>query len=145
MNSSDLLAVSIDFDQSHLFFPRIIHWLLLIMLVTIVLKQGLPYLREVRSGNKSLPFVGEPMDWLRFLGTIVLTIGYFIAMQHVGELYPNTGYGFLFMSIPYMFALSVLYLHQRDFWHLLKAAINALVAPITAWYVLAEIFYITLP
>jgi hypothetical protein len=145
MGISELFAVSIDFDQSHLFFPRIIHWLLLIMLVTIVLTRGIPYLRAVRSGTRSLPFTDGPFDGPRFFGTIVLTMVYFIAMQYVGEQFPNTGYGFLFMSIPYMFALSVLYLHERDFRHLSMAAINALLAPIIAWYILAEIFYITLP
>jgi len=145
MSISELFAVSIEFDQSHLFFPRIIHWLLAIMLVLIVLTQGLPYLREVHSGRRTLPFAGGPFDGLRFFGTLALTVGYFIAMQTVGERYPNAGYGFLFTSIPYMFALSALYLHERDVRHLSMAALNALLAPIIAWYVLAEIFYITLP
>ena len=145
MALSELFTVSIAFEQSHLFFPRIIHWLLLIMLVLILLVQGLPYLREVRAGNRSLPFTTGHFDRLRFFGTIVLTIVYFLAMQYVGEFYPNTGFGFLFMSIPYMFALSWLYLHQHDRRHLLLIAINAVVAPLVAWYVLAQLFAITLP
>ena len=145
MGNSDLLQVSIDFAQSHLFFPRIIHWLLLIMLVLIALFQGIPYYREVRAGRKSLPFTSGPFDAPRLFGTIALTIAYFLSMSYVGDLFPNTGLGFLFMSIPYMFALSLLYLHQRNRRHLLRVTVNAFIAPVVAWYVLAKLFNITLP
>ena len=145
METPDMLQVSIVFEHSHLFFPRIIHWLLLIMLVLIVVFQGIPYLRAVRAGRKNLPFVSGPFDAPRFFGTIVLTIGYFLVMDYVGAFFPNTGLGFLLMSIPYMFALSWLYLHQRDKGHLLRIAVNAVIAPAVSWYVLAKLFNITLP
>ena len=145
MEISDLFQVSIDFSQSHLFFPRIIHWLLLIMALMILLFEGIPYLREVRSGRKSLPFTTGSFDSKRVFGTLVLTILYFVSMPYVGELFPNTGLGFLLMSIPYMFALSVLYLHQHDRAHLLRVGLNALIAPVVAWYILAKLFAITLP
>ena len=145
MEFSELFQVSIDFDQSHLFFPRIVHWLLLIMFVLILAVQGVPYLRDVRAGRRSLPFTTGAFDSTRFFGTIALTIVYFLAMEYVGALFPNTGLGFLLMSIPYMFALSWLYLHQRDRKHLLYTGVNALLAPVVAWYVLAKLFNITLP
>lgn len=145
MGESSIFSVSIVFEQSHLFFPRIIHWLLLIMLVLLVVVEGVPYVREVRAGRQSLPFTEGHFDQFRFFGTIVLTIAYFISMQHVGEFWPNTGFGFLFMSIPYMFILSWLYLHHRDRRHLQLTGINAIVAPVIAWYVLAQLFGITLP
>jgi hypothetical protein len=145
MSIWDLFKVKIVFEQSHLFFPRIIHWLLLIMFLTIVVFQGIPYLREVRAGRKQLPFVGAPFDHLRFFGTIILTLAYFLLMPEVGDYFPNTGLGFLLMSIPYILALSLLYLHQRDPRHLLMAVLNAVVAPTIAWYVLARLFNITLP
>jgi len=145
MAISDLFKVSIVFEQSHLFFPRIIGWLLLIMFVMIVLFQGIPYLREVRRGTKVLPFTTGDFDSLRFFGTIVLTVVYFVSMDYVGDFFPNTGLGFLFMSVPYMFALSWLYLHHRDRRRLLLMSVNAILAPIIAWYVLAQLFGITLP
>ena len=145
MEFSEIFRVSIDFDQSHLFFPRIIHWLLLLMLVMIVVLQGVPYLREVRAGRKQLPFAGGEFDFLRFFGTLALTVAYFLLMERVGEFFPNTGLGFLLMSIPYMMLLSWLYLHQRDGRRLLLTAINAVIAPVVAWYVLAKLFFITLP
>lgn len=145
MGISELLQVSIDFDKSHLFFPRIIHWIILIMLVLIVVFQGIPYYREVRAGRKSLPFTNAPFDAPRFFGTIALTIVYFLTMNYVGDLFPNTGLGFLLMSIPYMFCLSLLYLHQRGLRYLLRISANAIISPVIAWYVLAKLFHITLP
>jgi len=140
-----LLQVKIVFAQSHLFFPRIINWMLLIMFVVIVVVQGIPYLREVRAGRKQLPFVGGHFDYLRFFGTIGLTIAYFMLLDPVGDFFPNTGLGFLLMSIPYMLLLSWLYLYQRNRRHLLLAAVHAVLAPLIAWYVLGQLFNVTLP
>ena len=145
MKFSDLMAVSIDFDQSHLFFPRIIHWVLLILLILIVVFSGRSYVRDVRSGKKSLPFSEGGFDSLRFFGTIILTILYFISMEYVGRFFPNTGLGFLIMSIPYMFLLSLLFVHHRDRRHLVMITLNSGIAPVIAWYVLAQLFGITLP
>lgn len=66
-------------------------------------------------------------------------------MEYVGAFFPNTRLGFLLASIPYMFALSWLFLHHRDRKHFLFTGINAVVAPVVAWYVLAKLFNITLP
>ena len=145
MEFSELFRVSIDFDQSHLFFPRIIHWLLLSMLLLILATQGIPYVRALREGRKTLPFMSGPFDAFRFFGTLVLTVAYFLAMAYVGERFPNTGLGFLLMSVPYMAALGWLYLHDRGRGYLLKVGLNAVIAPVVAWYVLAKLFYITLP
>lgn len=145
MNFSDLFSVTIQFDQSHLFFPRIIHWVLLIQLVLIAVFVLRPYLREVSAGTKSLPFTHGHFDSFRFFGTLVLTVLYFLSMDYVGEFFPNTGLGFLIMSIPYMFLLSLLYVHHRDGRHLFRIALNSVLAPIVAWYVLARLFSITLP
>lgn len=145
MNFSDLFTVNIDFAQSHLFFPKIIHWVLAIQLVLIAVFVVRPYLRKVGAGTRQLPFTEGHFDLFRFFGTILLTILYFVSMDYVGQLFPNTGLGFLLMSIPYMFLLSVLYVHHRDRRHLVMITINAVAAPLIAWYVLARLFSITLP
>ena len=145
MDISRLFQVKIVFAQSHLFFPHIINWLLLIMLIVIFVIQGMPYLREVRAGRKQLPFSGGHFDYVRFFGTIVLTIAYFLLLDPVGEFFPNMGLGFLLMSIPYMMLLSLLYLYQRDRRHIILVVVNAVLAPTIAWYVLGQLFDITLP
>jgi hypothetical protein len=115
------------------------------MLLLILLFNGIPYWKAVRSGTKSLPFTRGPFDKWRFFGTLVLTIAYFLSMQYVGEIFPNTGLGFLFVSMPYMLLLSWLFLHVRDKKHLLIVTVNSIVGPLVVWYVLAQLFGITLP
>ena len=145
MNSSDLFSIKIIFDKSHLFFPEIIHWALFSMLAIILATQTMPYWKAVQNGEKKLPFTGQPFDSFRFFGTLFLTIIYFLLMPEVGSTFPNTGYGFWFVSIPYMFFISLLYVHKRDKKHLTTLSLNALIAPSIAWYVLSQVFAITLP
>jgi hypothetical protein len=63
----------------------------------------------------------------------------------VGRIFPNTGLGFLFVSIPFIFVLSLLYAHRVDRRKLVAISLNALIAPGVAWYVLAKLFNISLP
>jgi putative tricarboxylic transport membrane protein len=140
-----LLKVHIDFDQSHLFFPNLIHWLLFILLVAIVVFQGIPYARDVANGKRKFVFVPPDFDALRFFGTLGLTVAYVVAMDWVGSLYPNRGVGFLSTSMVYVFVLGLLYFHDFDRRKLLAIVANAVAAPLIAWYVLGHLFRITLP
>ena len=142
---SSLFKVTIDFDQSHLFFPKLVTWFLLLQLVVILLVYGIPYIRDVRSGKRASPFSGVKYDFLRFFGTIVLTIIYFLSMDYVGEYFPNTGLGFLFTSVVFIFVLSLLYVHGLNRHKWLVLSLNALIAPSVAWFVLARLFNISLP
>jgi hypothetical protein len=142
---SSLLKVQIDFKTSHTFFPTIVIWVLLFLLVLIFLFHGIPWLRDLRSGKRRLSLSLAHLDKLRFLGTLVLTIAYFLLMDYVGKFFPNTGLGFLFVSIPFIFLLSLLYSHGVDRRKLLAIGLNALIAPSVAWYVLAKLFNISLP
>ena len=142
---SSLFKVSIDFDQSHLFFPKIVTWFLLLQLVVIFLVYGIPYIRDVRSGKRVSPFSIRHFDSFRFFGTIVLTIIYFLSMDYVGAYFPNTGLGFLFTSIVFVFVLSLLYVHGLDRRKMMVLSLNAFISPCVAWFVLARLFNITLP
>ena len=142
---SNLFKVTIDFDQSHTFFPTIVGWALLVLFVAIMAVYGPAYVRDVRAGRRNLPFRGIPFDRLRFFGTVILTIVYFQSMDVVGQSFPNQGLGFLFMSIPFMFILSVLYVHGVTRRKLVIIGLNALIAPSIAWYVLETLFNISLP
>jgi len=142
---SSLFKVSINFKESHTFFPTIVVWVLLFLLLLIFLIHGIPYLRDLRSGKRKLTFSLAHMDKLRFGGTLVLTVAYFLLMDYVGTFFPNMGLGFLFVSIPFMFLLSLLYVHDINRRKLLAICLNALIAPTVAWYVLAQLFNISLP
>lgn len=138
--------VSIDFKQSHLFFPTIIVWILLILGGAILIVYGIPFVRDVKSGKrkKTAMFV-ENFDHLRFWGTLALMIFYVMAMKHVGELFPNMGFGFLFATIPFMFVLSLLYVHEIDRRKIALITINSLLVPGISWYVLGNLFNLSLP
>nr|WP_321526567.1 tripartite tricarboxylate transporter TctB family protein [uncultured Cohaesibacter sp.] len=144
-DGNSLFKVSIDFSQSHLLFPHIIHWILLILAVLIALTSGPKLLRQMREKKKDDKQTGAPTDWVRLLGTLVLTIIYFSLMETVGDLFPNTGFGFLFTSIPFMFLLSVLFVHQPGRREFVTITLSSIISPAVAWYVLAQMFNITLP
>ena len=144
--STSLFHITIDFSQSHTFFPTIIEWVLLILFLAIAALYGRGFVRQVASGQRSLSLFRENYDKLRFYGTIVLTVIYFLAMDYVGEtFFPNTGLGFLTMSIPFIFVLSALYAHGLDRRKLTIIGLNAIIMPCAAWFVLAHLFRITLP
>jgi len=142
---SSMFKVSIDFDQSHLFFPKIVTWFLVLQLVVIFLVYVIPHIRDVYNKKRASAGSGRKWDALRFFGTIVLTIIYFLSMDYVGEYFPNTGLGFLFTSIVFILVLSLLYVHGLDRRKTLILSLNALISPSVAWFVLARLFNITLP
>lgn len=142
---TSLLSVSIDFETSHLFFPRIIHWLMGGLFALILVLRIMPFLASVRRGERTLPILGESIDKFRFFGSLALMAAYFYLMAVIGDLFPYTGYGFLFVSMVFIFLMSLMYMHTRTKRKVMTAAINAIVAPSLAWFILAKLFQITLP
>ena len=142
---SALPKVKVNFSQSQLLFPEIISTILVLLLLAIFVVYGIPWLRAIRRGERTRLGSVKDLDKLRFFGSIVLTIVYFLSMDYVGDFFPNMGYGFLFMSIPFIFLLSLLCVHGLTRRKLLALSLNALIAPAVAWYVLAQLFNISLP
>lgn len=142
---SGLLSVSIDFETSHLFFPAIIHWILGGLFAVILLTKVIPFMAAVKRGEQTLPIIGESRDNFRLFGTLILIVAYFYLMAVVGEQFPYTGYGFLFVSIAFVFLMSLLYLHEWTKKSIAIVVANAVIAPSLAWFVLAKLFAITLP
>lgn len=144
-SSLSLLSVKIDFAQSHIFFPTIVIWTLIILSALILILYGIPYLRSILSGEKTLSFSLEHVDKVRLPGTLILIVAYFMLMEYVGNFFPNMGYGFLFVSIPFIFLVSILYVYDIDRKKFVAILLNAIIAPSVAWFVLAKLFNITLP
>ncbi|MDR5860535.1 tripartite tricarboxylate transporter [Halomonas eurihalina] len=142
---TSLLSVSIDFETSHLFFPRIIHWIMAVLFVIILATKTIPFLAAVKRGERTLPILGESMDGFRFFGTLALIVAYFYLMAVVGNLFPYTGYGFLFVSMVFVLLMSLMYMHEWTKKGVIIVVINAIVAPSLVWFILAKLFKITLP
>jgi hypothetical protein len=143
---SEMLKVQVDFNQSHLLFPTLIQWLLLVLLGLMALVYGPPYLARSRAARgQAAPATRKPADWVRLGGFLALTAVWFMAMEPVGRLLPNTGLGFLLTSMPYGVALSWLFVHDlnRHKWRLIAA--SSVVTPLVVWAVFAYLFKITLP
>lgn len=140
-----LFDVHIEFSRSHLVFPTIIGWVLVVLFGAIVVVYGPGLVRDFRSGKRSLSLSGGAFDKFRFLATIGLTIAYFQSMDVVGSLFPNKGYGFLIMSIPVVFLFSLLYVHGLTVRKLVVIGLNAVILPSLAWYVLKVLFRVSLP
>lgn len=147
MDLTQMLSVKLDFTQSHLLFPNIIQWLLLILLGLIAIVHGpqqrLAKARAARAA--AAPAQRKPVDGKRLGGLLALTAVYFMAMEPMGRLLPNTGVGFLLSSIPYGVALSWLFVHDpnRRQWMLIGA--SSVATPLVVWAVFAYAFKITLP
>ncbi|MBR0567565.1 tripartite tricarboxylate transporter TctB family protein [Azoarcus sp. L1K30] len=142
---AELLKVQIDFEQSHLLFPSIVEWVLGGLMLAIIVVHGPELLAQWRNGALRSCLAKWQVDKKRLFGCLALTLAYFIAMEPVGTLYPNSGIGFLLTSIVYGFALSRLFVHDinRRKWMLI--ALSSVLTPLFVWVVFAHLFRITLP
>ncbi len=140
MDLHSLLQVKIDFATSQNVFPHIIEVVLAILLVIVVATRW----RKIVATVSGPPWpIG--IDQVRFFGTLVLTLIYFLAMPVIGNQFPNTGLGFYFASIPYVLAIGLLYVHNRTRRKLIYVVLNAVIAPTFVWYVFSNLFNISLP
>ncbi|NLQ17351.1 tripartite tricarboxylate transporter [Marinomonas sp. M1K-6] len=138
-----LNSVSIDFDLSHQFFPRIIITLLVVLGGVIVLANFRSVMQAIRSGRYQ--FFVRNADFFRLLVTLVLIPAYFWSMDAIGGVLPNMGLGFLLASIPFVFLMSILYCHERTRRNVTIIVINAVVAPTFVWGVLYHLFLVSMP
>lgn len=141
----EFLRLSIDFDQSHLFFPHIVTWILLGLLVLIAVLRGPGFVARLRADGIGLLLPAPGFDHARFFGSLGLIVVYFVAMDFFSDFAPNTGLSFLFTSIVFMAALSLLYVHgltRRKLWLIAACSVGL---PSIAWYAFTTFFNLTLP
>ena len=146
--NSDFLSVTIDFETSHLYFPKIIIGIIILLLLTIGIKELVKKLRQgnLKEGLMSFKFFEENYDKLKLFGSIISVALYFFLMDFIGRFFPNQGLGFLFASIPFMFFLSFLLVGRENIRnHRVSILISSVVTPLFAWILFAKLFYITLP
>lgn len=136
--------VTIQFEQSHLFFPRIITTIMLVLLGIILIKEHRAIMPGVKKTCNAL-ISGESFDRGRFFGALGLMIAYIYLMTVVGSMFPNRGFGFLFVSMPFVFLLGLLLAEERTRRNLAFISAAAIVAPLVSWSVLFQLFNITLP
>ena len=138
---ADLLSVSINFETSHLLFPKLIGAILLLLGAAILVTHR----RAIMNSGAMWSRILADMDKPRFFGTLILTVIYFLLMVPVGDRWPNTGLGFLICSIPFVAAISILYMHDRSPRSLIPVLIVAVAAPTFVWWLFTYVFALTLP
>ncbi|WP_158585696.1 tripartite tricarboxylate transporter TctB family protein [Pseudooceanicola sediminis] len=137
----DLTRVTIDFDTSHLIFPTLIACVLGLLGLAVLIRDRariaatVPYWRGLFAA----------MDKVRFLGALVLTLLYFSLMVPVGNIWPNTGMGFLLCSIPYLLATGLLFMHERPLRQVLPLLIVAVFGPVFVWWLFTYPLFLSLP
>lgn len=136
-----LTAVSVDFDTSHLIFPRLIGGMLLLLGAAILLRRR----RALAGAGAFWADWARRCDKPRFFGAIGLTLAYFLLMVPVGDLWPNTGMGFLLCSIPFVFLSGLLFMHDRAARPVATLLAVALIAPGAVWWLFTDLFFLTLP
>lgn len=140
-----LLNIKIDFDQSHLFFPKIIFGILLLLGFAILILYGKDFIKQMVKGEAKRSFFIEGCDKVKLMGTFFLIFIYFLLLEPVGKLIPNTGFGFVMTSIIFIFCTSLLYMDKRNTKNIAIASLVAILAPTLCWYILGYVFNLTLP
>ena len=82
---------------------------------------------------------------LRNLAALILTVLYFSLMVPVGDIWPNTGMGFLLCSIPFVALTGLLFMHDRTPLKAIPVIIIAVLGPLLVWWLFSDVFYLTLP
>lgn len=137
----EFTKVTIDFETSHLLFPTIIACVLAMLGMAILVRDR----KRIAASGSHWSAIFSKMDKFRFFGTLFLTVLYFSLMVPIGDFWPNTGYGFLICSIPFMFLTGILFLHDFSKRTILPIIITALIAPTVVWWLFTELFFLSLP
>lgn len=133
--------VNIDFETSHLIFPTIIGALLGVLGLAILVTHR----RAILASGGYWADIVARMDKLRFFGMLALTLVYLTLMVPVGDIWPNTGMGFLVCSIPYVSLTGILFLHERGLREIWPVLVAGVVAPLIVWWMFTELFFLSLP
>jgi len=137
----DLTKIKIDFATSHLIFPSLVGAILVALGISILFTER----RNILASGAMWRETFANMDKLRFFGTLALTILYFSLMVPIGDVWPNTGMGFLLCSVPFVLTIGLLFMHERTLRHMIPLLVVAVLAPVTIWWLFNDVFFLTLP
>lgn len=137
-----MLNVSIDFAESHWFFPKIVIACILLVLAVILVKERKTVAQSI--AGFSVKSLINHENYKAYIFVALISV-YILLMEALGEVFPNTGYAFLIATIPLLFIIPLLIEKDLTKRKITIMAINAVVSPIVAWVVLGQMFGITLP
>lgn len=142
---SSSTSLTIDFEHSHLFFPTLMSWLLVLLILLVTCTYGRSISTSLLNCIQGNNHTWQTMHKRSFFGTIFITLSYFILLGQLSEVMPNTGFAFLISSMLFLWSLAWLFSGKKSAKVYVNMTVNAIVTPFIVWFVLAELFQISLP
>lgn len=128
---------SYQYSTSHLFFPKIIITLLVVLGLIILVPKALAAAKAGKAGGgEKYHFFVENYDKLKLFGTVGLMVLYVLALDLVG---------FLPASILFVFLFNVLFCGTLEKKSLAVSAVISVVFPVAVWLIFGKLFNVTLP
>ena len=136
------LRESLKIRNLHMFFPKVIGTICLILLVIILIQR---LIRCIRTGTPFINFKGYHFftpgyDKLKLWGSLILSIGYIIALPVLH---------FTTASMIFIFLFCLLFDYKKgagiNFLGLIVSIIIAVAGSWLTWYLFFQVFNITLP
>ena len=132
-----LFTVNIQYSSSHLFFPKIVIGILIVLAVSIVAKNAVIRLRNKQAlFNKDWRFFVPNADFFMLGGSFALFILYAWLMGVIG---------FLASSLVCVFLYNILFCRTLRLKPLLVSLVITVVSCFVVWYLFAVVFNISLP
>jgi tripartite-type tricarboxylate transporter receptor subunit TctC len=144
VNENAWIPIHIGSKKAHLFFPKIIFTLSLIILAVLVFKQRKKLDQKFLDFTHFFSKESLSKKW-RVCVCILDFVMYFVSMNWMGLQFPNKGYGFLFCSIPFMLIISYLFSQGLTRRQTLFLSLNSFLAPCLTWVVFNQLLKISLP
>jgi hypothetical protein len=132
------LRLSIKFSTSHLFFPKIVIGVLIILGAAIILTRIIPLIKNGRQATAIIKwrFFKEKANIPMLLGSFILLILYILALQYIG---------FVLAGIIFVFLFNVLFCATKNKKSILISAVISILSSIGIWYIFGVLFKISLP
>jgi hypothetical protein len=129
--------LEVRYSTSHLFFPKIIIGLLVVLAAFIVIKKVLVRVRNKQPViNRDWKFFVKDPDLFMLFGSLALFILYIFALDLIG---------FLFSSLVFIFLFNLLFCRTLKPRSVLVSLVISVIASVLVWYLFSVIFNISLP
>ena len=132
-----IFRLRVLYSTSHMFFPKIVIGILIILAVIIVIKNVI-----IRARNKQpiiktdRKFFAPGADFFMLFGSLILFILYIWTLKILG---------FLISSIIFVFLFNLLFGRTREKKSILVSLVVSVISCVVVWYLFSVVFNISLP
>ena len=132
-----IFRLRIRYSTSHLFFPKIVIGILIILAAAIVVRKVIVYVRNKQPIIKTnWKFFAPGTDFFMLFGCLALFILYVWMLKILG---------FLISSLIFVFLFNLLFCRTREKKSVLVSLVISVVSCVFVWYLFSVVFNISLP